>query len=68
MKSWFILSCKAELKKKCEHFENVRNHEEATGKDTENNEKVCNTLDVKNYLFCEEKALTWFLQEANYLV
>ena len=38
-----------------EHFENVLNRYRVTGKDTEENVKACNTLDVKEDLFCEEE-------------
>ena len=38
-----------------EHFENVLNQDTVAGKDIEENEKVCDTLDVKEYLFCEEE-------------
>ena len=38
-----------------EHFENVLNQDTVVGKDIEENEKECNTLDVKEDLFCEEE-------------
>ena len=38
-----------------EHFENVLNRQTVVGKDTEENEKVCDTLNVKKDLFCEEE-------------
>ena len=36
-------------------FEKVLNRDRVTGKDIEDNEKVCDTLDVKEALFCEEE-------------
>ena len=41
-----------------EHFENVLNRDRVTGKDIDENEKVCDTLDVKEDLFCEEEVVT----------
>ena len=41
-----------------EHFENVLNRDTVAGKDIEENEKVCDTLDVKEDLFCEEELAT----------
>ena len=41
-----------------EHFENVLKRDSVTGKDIEENEKVCETLDVKGDLFCEEELVT----------
>ena len=41
-----------------EHFENVLNRDRVAGKDIEENEKVCDTLDVKEDLFCEEELAT----------
>ena len=41
-----------------EHFQNVLNQNRATGKDIEENEKVCDILDVKEDLFCEEELAT----------
>ena len=41
-----------------EHFENVLNRDRVAGKDIEENEKVCDTLDVKEGLFCEEELAT----------
>jgi hypothetical protein len=38
-----------------EFFQNVLNRDRVTKKDTEVNEKVCDTLDVKEDLFCEEE-------------
>ena len=35
-----------------EHFQNVLNHSRVTGEYIENNEKVDDTLDVKEDLFC----------------
>jgi len=40
------------------HFENVLNRNTVIGKDIEENEKVCDTLDVKEDLFCEEDLVT----------
>ena len=37
-----------------EHFENVLNQDTIAGKDIEENEKVCDTLDVKEDTFCDE--------------
>ena len=36
------------------HFENVLNRDTGVGKDIGENEKVCDSLDVKDDLFCEE--------------
>jgi len=41
-----------------EHFENVLNRDTVAGKDIEENKKVCDTLDVKQDLFCEEELAT----------
>ena len=41
-----------------EHFENMPNHDRITGKDKEKNKKVCDTLDVKEDLFCEQELVT----------
>ena len=41
-----------------EHFENVLNRDRVAGKDIEENEKLCDTLDVKEDLFCEEDLAT----------
>ena len=38
-----------------EHFENVLNRDTVAGKDIEENKKVCDTLDVKQDLFCERE-------------
>jgi len=38
-----------------EHFENVLNRDTVAGKDIDENGKVCDTLDVKEDLFCEEE-------------
>ena len=38
-----------------EHFENVLNQDRVAGKDIEENDKICDTLDVKEDLFCEEE-------------
>ena len=40
-----------ELKRWDEHFKNVRNRDRVVGKAIEENEKVCDTLDVKEDLF-----------------
>ena len=41
-----------------EHFENVLNPDTVAGKDIDENEKVCDTLDVKEDLFSEEELAT----------
>ena len=41
-----------------EHFENVLNRDAIAGKDINENEKVCDTLDVKENLFYEEQLAT----------
>ena len=41
-----------------EHFENVLNRDRVAGKDIDENEKVCDTLDVKEDLFSEEELAT----------
>ena len=41
-----------------EHFENVLNRDTLAGKDIDENEKVCDTLDVKENLFSEEELVT----------
>ena len=41
-----------------EHFENVLNRDAVAGKDIDENEKVCDTLHVKEDLFCEEEPAT----------
>ena len=41
-----------------EHFENVLNQDTVAGKDIDENEKVCDTLDVKEDLFSEEELAT----------
>ena len=41
-----------------EHFENVLNRDTVAGKDIEENEKVCDTLDVKQDLFSGEEIAT----------
>ena len=41
-----------------EHFENALNRYTGAGKDKEQNEKVCDTLDVKEDLFCGEELAT----------
>ena len=53
------LVIRKELKRdEAEHFENVLNWDRVAGKDIEANEKVCDTLDVKEDLFCEEELAT----------
>ena len=37
------------------NFENILNRDRVAGKDIEENEKVCDILDVKEDLFCEEE-------------
>ena len=44
--------------RRVEHFENVLNQETVAGKDIDENEKVCDTLDVKEDLFSEEELVT----------
>ena len=39
-------------------FENVLNRDEVTGDDIEKNEKVCDTLKMKEDSFCEEELET----------
>ena len=41
-----------------EYFEHMLNQDTVAGKDIEENEKVCDTLDVKEDLFYEEKLPT----------
>ena len=41
-----------------EHFENLLKRGTVAGKDIEENEKVCDTLDVKEVFFCEEELAT----------
>ena len=41
-----------------EHFENVLNRDTVAGKYIDENEKVCDTLDVKEDLFSEEELVT----------
>ena len=38
-----------------EYFKNVLKRDTVAGKDTEENEKVCDILDVKEDMFCEEE-------------
>ena len=38
-----------------EHFKNILNRDTVAGKDIDENGKVCDTLDVKEDLFCEEE-------------
>ena len=47
-----IISDKERVKERwAEHFENVPSRDRCTGKDIEENEKVCDTLDMKQDLF-----------------
>jgi hypothetical protein len=41
-----------------DHFENVLNQDRVTGKETEVNGKVCDTLNMMEDLFCEEELVT----------
>ena len=41
-----------------EHFENMINRDWGKGKDIEENEKACDTMDVKEDLFCEQEFVT----------
>jgi len=41
-----------------EHFENVLNRDTVVGKDIDENEKVSDTLDVKEDVFSEEELVT----------
>ena len=41
-----------------EHFEDVLNRDTVAGKDIDENEKVCDILDVTENLFCEEELAT----------
>ena len=41
-----------------EHSENMPNRDRVVGKDTEEYEKVCDALDMKEDLFCEEELAT----------
>ena len=41
-----------------EHFENVLNRDTVEGKDIDENEKACDTFDVKKDLFREEELAT----------
>ena len=53
------ISDKEKVKEKwVEHFENVLNRDTVAGKDIDENEKVCDTLDVKEDLFSEEELAT----------
>ena len=48
-------SDKERVKKRwAEHFENVVNPDRVPGKEKEDNEKVCDTMDVKEDLFIDE--------------
>ena len=54
-RNWVTISNKEKVKERwVEHFENVLNRDTVAGKDIDENEKVCNTLDVKEDLFSEE--------------
>ena len=52
------ISDKERVKERGEHFDNVLNHGRITGKGIEKNEKVCDTLDVKEDIFFEEGIVT----------
>ena len=53
------ISDKEKIKERwAEHFENVLNRDTVAGKDIDENEKICDTLDVKEDLFCEEELAT----------
>ena len=41
-----------------EHFENMLNRDTVAGKDIDENEKVCDTLDVEEDLFSKEELAT----------
>ena len=41
-----------------EHYENMLNLDGVAGRDIEENEKVCDTLDIKEDLLCEEELET----------
>ena len=41
-----------------EHFESVINRDMVAGKDIDENKKDCDTLDLKEDLFCEEELAT----------
>ena len=41
-----------------ENFENMLSRDRTAGKDIDENEKVCDTFDVKENLFCEEELET----------
>ena len=45
-------------KRWAEHFENVLSQDTFARKDIEENENLCDTLDVKEDLFCEEELVT----------
>ena len=47
-----------ELRAMVRTFENVLNRDEVTGDDIEKNEKVCDTLEMKEDSFCEEELET----------
>jgi len=49
------------------HFWNMLNRDRIARKNIEENEKNCDTLDVKEDLFCDEE-LVWSLWVANYFV
>ena len=53
------ISDKEKVKERwAEHFENVLNRSRVAGKDIDENKKVCDTLDVKEDLFCQEEFAT----------
>jgi hypothetical protein len=51
--------------KRVEHFENVLKWGKAIEKYLEKNEKVCETLEVKEGLFCEEELETFIKRLRN---
>ena len=54
-----IISDKKRVKEgQTEHFKNLPNRDRSAGKDIGENEKVCDTLDMKEDLFCEEELAT----------
>ena len=51
-----------------EILENVLNRDRVARKDTEENENVCDNLDVKEHLFCDEELATILKGLKNYMV
>jgi hypothetical protein len=49
---------KSVKERRAEHFENVLNWDKVIGKEMKENEKNCDTLYVKEDLFCEEKLVS----------